>query len=175
MPSQQPVILAGMKFTKSVGSIAAALLLAVACGGSGGTAGAAASPSPSETGMMHHAALDVAASRFGQVLVDAQGRVLYLFAADKTSDSTCYEACATAWPPLLTAKGAKVDAMHAATASLTGTTTRKDATVQVTYNGHPLYYFQADTQPGQITCQAVVNFGGAWYVVDPQGNAITKS
>jgi predicted lipoprotein with Yx(FWY)xxD motif len=124
---------------------------------------------------MHHVALDVASSRFGQVLVDGQGRVVYLFAADRTTESTCYDACATAWPPLLTEKGAQVDAMHAATAGLTGTTTRKDGSVQVTYNGHPLYYFQADKNPGQITCQAVVNFGAAWYVVDPSGNAITKA
>ena len=123
--------------------------------------------------MMHHVALDVASSRFGQVLVDGQGRVIYLFASDTAGTSTCYDACAAAWPPVLTDKGSKVDAMHAATASLTSTTTRKDGSVQVTYNGHPLYYFQSDTAPGQITCQAVVNFGGAWYVVDPQGNAIT--
>ena len=160
---------------RSVGPIAAALFVSMACGGSGVTAGAAASPTASETGMMHHVALDVASSRFGEVLVDGQGRALYLFAADTTSDSACYGACATAWPPLLTDKGAKVDAMHMATAALTGTTTRKDGTIQVTYNGHPLYYFQGDTQPGQITCQAVVNFGAAWYVVDPHGNAITKT
>lgn len=122
---------------------------------------------------MHHAALDVQSSRFGQILVDGQGRALYLFAADKTTDSTCYDACATAWPPMLADKGAKIDAMHDAIASLTGTTTRKDGTVQVTYNGHPLYYFVGDKTPGQIECQAIVNFGGAWYVVDPKGSAIT--
>jgi len=48
-------------------------------------------------------------------------------------------------------------------------------TVQVTYNGHPLYYFVNDKKPGEINCQAVVNFGAAWYVRDPSGNAITKS
>ena len=124
---------------------------------------------------MHHAALDVKDSRFGQIVVDGQGRALYLFAADKTTESTCYDACATAWPPLLADKGAKIDAMHAASPSLTGTTTRKDGKIQVTYNGHPLYYFQGDKDPGVITCQAVVNFGAAWYVVDPSGNAITKA
>ena len=163
-----------MNLMKPVGLISATLFLSVACGSTGGAA-SQPTPSPSEHAMMHHAALDVASSRFGEVLVDGQGRVLYLFAADKTSDSTCYDACATAWPPLLTDKGAKIDAMHMATAALTGTTTRKDGTLQVTYNGHPLYYFQGDTQPGQITCQAVSNFGAAWYVVDPHGNAITTS
>src|ERR1700745_1444959 len=75
----------------------------------------------------------------------------------------------------LAAKGATVDAMHAATASLTGTTTRKDGSVQVTYNGHPLYYYSADKNPGDVLCQGAVDHGGAWYVVDPQGNAITKT
>lgn len=164
-----------MNLMKQLGSFASFLFLAVACGSAGGTAAATTTASPSEHAMMHHVALDVASSRFGEVLVDGQGRALYLFAADTTSASTCSGACATAWPPLLTDKGAKVDAMHMATAALTGTTTRADGTVQVTYNGHPLYYFQGDTQPGQITCQAVVNFGAAWYVVDPHGNAITKT
>jgi predicted lipoprotein with Yx(FWY)xxD motif len=124
---------------------------------------------------MHHAALDVKDSRFGQIVVDGQGRALYLFGADKTTASTCYDACATAWPPLLADKGAKIDSMHAAAAALTGTTTRKDGTIQVTYNGHPLYYFQGDKNPGEITCQGVVNFGAAWFVVDPTGSAITKT
>lgn len=124
---------------------------------------------------MHHAAIDVKDSRFGQIVVDGQGRALYLFAADKTTQSTCYDACATAWPPLLADKGAKIDSMHAASAALTGTTTRKDGTIQVTYNAHPLYYFQGDKNPGEITCQGVVNFGAAWYVVDPNGSPITKT
>jgi predicted lipoprotein with Yx(FWY)xxD motif len=124
---------------------------------------------------MHHAALDVQSSRFGQILVDAHGRTLYLFAADKTKDSTCDGACATAWPPFLADSGATVDAMHGASASLVGTTARKDGTIQVTYNSHPLYYFAGDTKPGEINCQAIVNFGAAWYVVGTDGNAITKS
>ena len=153
--------------------LASMCVLAAACGGTG-----AASASPSSqpsTDAMHHAALDVKDSRFGQIVVDGQGRALYLFAADKTTEPTCYDACATAWPPLLAEKATKIDTMHAASASLTGTTTRKDSTIQVTYNGHPLYYFAGDKNPGEISCQAVVNFGAAWYVVDSSGNAITKT
>ena len=158
------------------GTVTAALFLATACGGAGTAANASPASSPSsDSAMMHHAALDVLTSRYGQVLVDGQGRALYLFAADKTTESTCYDACAAAWPPQLADKGTTVGAMHGATGSLTGTTTRKDGTLQVTYNGHPLYYFTGDKNPGEITCQAVVNFGAAWYVVDPNGNAITKS
>ena len=157
--------------------LASVFFLAAACGGTGGTATAAgASPSAQPSAdVMHHAALDVKDSRFGQIVVDGAGRALYLFAADKTTESTCYDGCATAWPPLLADKGAKIDAMHAASASLTGTTTRTDGTIQVTYNGHPLYYFQGDKNPGEVTCQGVVNFGAAWYVVDSAGNAITKT
>ncbi len=168
-----------MKLIKSIkrkswpGTIVTALFLAAACGGGGAAASASPSPNSTSDSAMHHAALDVQNSRFGQILVDGQGRALYLFAADKTTDSTCYDACAKAWPPMLADKGAKIDAMHDAIASLTGSTTRKDGTVQVTYNGHPLYYFVGDKNPGQIECQAIVNFGGAWYVVDPKGNAIT--
>jgi predicted lipoprotein with Yx(FWY)xxD motif len=124
---------------------------------------------------MHHAALGVQNSRFGQILVDGQGRALYLFAADKTTDSTCYDACAIAWPPMLVDKGATIDATTGVSASLEGTTTRKDGTIQATYNGHPLYYYEGDKKAGEIKCQAVVNFGAAWYVIDPSGNAITKS
>lgn len=157
------------------GTVATVLLLSAACGNAGGASNATpssvAAGSPSA---MHHVALDVLNSRFGPVLADGQGRALYVFAADKTSDSTCYDSCAVAWPPLFTDKGTKVDAMHGTTALLTGTTTRKDGTVQVTYNGHPLYFFEGD-KPGEIKCQGVVNFGGAWYVVDTSGNAITKS
>lgn len=170
-----------MTITKSItgnywrGCLATAFFLAAACGATGGAASASPSPSAGSDASMHHAALDVQTSRFGQILVDGQGRALYLFAADKTKDSTCYDACATAWPPMLMDKGTTIDAMHGATSSLAGTTTRKDGTVQVTYNGHPLYYFVGDKKPGEIECQAVVNFGAAWYVVDPNGNAITKS
>ena len=164
-----------MTIIKSIGFYVSALLLAVACGSGGGGAGASPSSSAGSGSAMHHAGLDVFTSKFGQVLVDGQGRALYLFAADTAGSSTCYDACATAWPPMLTDKGAKVDAMQGVSASLTGTTTRKDGSLQVTYNGHPLYYFKGDTKPGEINCQAVVNFGAAWYVVDPQGSAVTKT
>src|SRR5262252_6641467 len=114
-----------MSTIKSLGSITASLLLAVACGSSGSASNASTSSHPTSDTAMHHVALDVQSSRFGEVLVDGQGRALYLFGADTSTSSTCYDACATAWPPLLTEKGATIDAMHMATASLTGTTTRR--------------------------------------------------
>ncbi len=87
-----------MKLIKSIkrkswpGTIVTALFLAAACGGGGAAASASPSPNSTSDSAMHHAALDVQNSRFGQILVDGQGRALYLFAADKTTDSTCYDA-----------------------------------------------------------------------------------
>ena len=107
------------------------------------------------------------ASRFGKVLFDGQGRTLYLFKRDKGSRSTCSGACAKAWPPFLTRRAPK--AGSGARKSLLGTTKRANGARQVTYAGHPLYYFRGDGKPGQINCQNVVEFGGRWLVVSPSG------
>jgi predicted lipoprotein with Yx(FWY)xxD motif len=109
-------------------------------------------------------------SRYGRILFDGRGRVLYLFARDRGGRSSCYGACAKAWPPFLT-KGAP-RALAGVNAKLLGTTKRSDGTMQVTYAKHPLYYFSEDTRPGQIKCQNVSNFGGLWLVVTPNGKAV---
>ncbi|HTT85951.1 MAG TPA: hypothetical protein VMF60_01165 [Acidimicrobiales bacterium] len=112
----------------------------------------------------------------GSVLVDGQGFTLYLFIPDRESGtSTCYGACAQGWPPLLlpTRVTAPV-AGPGVNASLLGTTHRKDGTTEVTYDKWPLYTYVTDSQPGQTTGQGVDNLGGLWYVVSPQGQAITS-
>jgi len=93
------------------------------------------------------------------------------FVADTGTASTCYTNCATVWPPLLTTGSPQ--AGTGADASLLGTTTRTDAKVEVTYKGHPLYYFFKDKAPGDTTGQGVNGFGGLWWVVSPSGAAIT--
>ena len=169
-----------MRQTEAIGqkgwraAVAAVLFLTLACGGGAVGAGSTISSTPSSESMMHHATLDVKDSRFGQIIVDGDGRALYLFTADKTSESTCYDACAKAWPPFLGDKTTSPAAMHAVNAALIGTTTRKDAAIQVTYGGHPLYYYEGE-KAGEVKCQGVVNFGGTWYVVDETGKAITKT
>ena len=110
-------------------------------------------------------------AKLGQIIVDGRGRTLYMFAADQGTTSNCYNDCAGAWPPVLT-HGSPI-AGTGATASLLGTTARKDGTTQVTYAGHPLYYWVADRQPGDATGQALNNFGGPWYVLSPSGMEIT--
>lgn len=97
----------------------------------------------------------------GDILVDARGMTLYLYTKDQPSVSNCYDACATAWPPLLT--GSDPTGSDAVAAGL-GTTQRTDGGVQVTYNGVPLYYWAKDQKPGDTTGQ---NVGGVWFVVNP--------
>ena len=108
-------------------------------------------------------------SDFGEIVVDAEGRTLYVFLADTGSDSTCYDECEDSWPPLTVegdpAAGDGIDA------SLLGTTEREDGNVQVTLDGHPLYYFAADETPDDINGQDV---GDVWYVVSPEGAAIKE-
>jgi predicted lipoprotein with Yx(FWY)xxD motif len=147
--------------------IAALLMTAVSCGGSAGQS--ASSPAPATSAPA--ATLTVASNpKLGQILVDGNGRTLYLFEADKGTSSTCYGACATYWPPLLT--GAAPAAGTGVNASLLGMTKRTDGTTEVTYAGHPLYYVVTDHNPGDATGQGVNNFGAAWYVIGADGNKI---
>jgi predicted lipoprotein with Yx(FWY)xxD motif len=107
----------------------------------------------------------------GTYLTDGTGRTLYLFAADTAGKSNCSGACASFWPPL---KGSAT-AMSGAQASMLGTITRSDGSKQVSYDGHPLYYFKEDTKAGQTTGQGFDNFGGKWWLVAPSGQPITGS
>lgn len=105
--------------------------------------------------------------KLGKVIVNGEGMTLYDFHKDKGTTSSCYGACATAWPPLLS-KG-EPRATGGAQASLLGTTKRKDGTVQVTYNGHPLYGFVADHAPGETNGNGVSGFGALWFALQPNG------
>jgi predicted lipoprotein with Yx(FWY)xxD motif len=111
-------------------------------------------------------------SAFGKILVDSRDHTLYLFERDKTTKSTCNGQCAKFWPPLLTTSKAK--AGSGVTASMLGTTRRADGKLQVTYHGHPLYYFLKDTKAGQTAGQNLDFFGGEWYVLSPAGVKVEK-
>jgi predicted lipoprotein with Yx(FWY)xxD motif len=107
----------------------------------------------------------------GTILVAGPKQMtVYLFAADKGSTSTCAEACAQAWPPVTTTGNPK--AAGGALAADLGTTTRSDGTKQVTYKGHPLYYYVTDQQSGETTGEGVNSFGAPWYVLAPTGKQI---
>jgi predicted lipoprotein with Yx(FWY)xxD motif len=116
------------------------------------------------------ARIAVAKSPLGRILVDSKGITLYDFVKDEGTTSACYGACAALWPPLIT-KGKPI-AGPGVRASLLSTTKRKDGKLEVTYKGHPLYYFVTDTKPGQTTGQGVNQFGGPWWVLSPAGKEI---
>src|SRR5205823_4000643 len=87
------------------------------------------------------AGLSVRSTEYGKALFGPSGKVVYVFGADRSSTSRCYGVCATAWPPLL--KSAAPLVGPDMKTKLLGTTKRKNGTLQVTYNGHPLYYYEA--------------------------------
>jgi predicted lipoprotein with Yx(FWY)xxD motif len=134
--------------------------VAVSAGALGGATASAA---------VSRATLTVHNTKYGKAIFDGRGRVLYLFGRDRGKKSTCYGSCAKAWPPFLTKGTPK--AGTGARKGLIGTTKRKDGRLQVTYGGHPLYYYEGDGK-GQVKCQGVNNSGGIWLVVSPAGKAI---
>src|SRR5579864_7054922 len=172
-----------------VGSLIAAALVAGACGGSStGLYGSASTPTPTTAPTtaapvapppsanptppaVTGTTIGVGSTRLGQVLVDGKGRTLYLFVADKGSQSACNSSsCVQYWPPVLTTGAPQAGA--GANGSLLGTTKRQDGTIEVTYAGHPLYYFISDKKAGDVTGQGISAFGGPWYVVSPSGMQI---
>jgi predicted lipoprotein with Yx(FWY)xxD motif len=120
-----------------------------------------------------HAEVTVGSSpHYGNVLYDKDHFVLYVYSADHGSASSCYGACSAAkggWPPMLTKGTPRVAGLNS---SLLGTTKRRDGSLQVTYGGHPLYYWSGDTAH-TIECQHVKLHGGFWYVVNPNGTVNT--
>lgn len=108
-------------------------------------------------------------SEFGEMLYDASDQAIYVFERDTGEESTCYEECATAWPPVL-ASGEPV-AGKGVEASLLGTTERRDGSTQVTYGGRPLYYY-AHEAPGEVRCHNVDLNGGFWWVVGRDGEPL---
>jgi predicted lipoprotein with Yx(FWY)xxD motif len=153
-------------------------LLVAACGSSSSsstTANAApANPAPaSTTSNASNASLTVGTAKGadGTYLTGASGRALYLWVADTNGKSVCSGACAKVWPPLI-ANGTP-GASGGVNAGDLGTVARSDGTKQVTYKGHPLYYYIADKSASQVTGQGSNSFGAKWWLVAPSGTAIT--
>jgi len=110
--------------------------------------------------------VSVHSTEYGKALFGPSGKVLYAFAADRGSKSNCYGLCAAAWPPLLTTAAPLASA--GVEAKLLGMTKRKDGKLQVTYNGHPLYYYSED-KVGKVMCQHADMHGGLWLIIKPNG------
>lgn len=105
---------------------------------------------------------------YGEYLTDGNGMSLYLFLRDAAGQSTCYNECAEEWPPLIV-KDKDISAGRWVNSDLLGTVKRKDGSLQITYNGHPLYYYEDDQKAGDITGQDKKEFGAEWYLVKPSG------
>jgi predicted lipoprotein with Yx(FWY)xxD motif len=170
-----------------IASVAAAAgigLFAAACSSTSSTTAAspaashpashAASPVASgQAGMAATVSLQAIPGIPGKALAGSHGRTLYLFEADKSGTSACSGACAKAWPPD-TVTGAPHPGSGVSQALL-GTIKRSDGTAQVTYNGHPLYYFIGDNTTGAAKGQGLKAFGAGWYVVSASGSKIDTS
>jgi predicted lipoprotein with Yx(FWY)xxD motif len=163
----------------ALAALATVGLLAAGCGsdntgsggsgsGGGGLYGGGSAPTTAPSGA---ATVSVASTGLGTILVDGSGRTLYLFQKDQPNRSACAGACAAAWPVDQSSGAPK--AGSGVTASMLGTIKRSDGSTQVTYNKHPLYYFQGDSGAGQQNGQGVDAFGAKWYAVNPAGGAVT--
>jgi predicted lipoprotein with Yx(FWY)xxD motif len=111
-----------------------------------------------------------ASTTLGSILVDGSGRTLYLFEKDGPNQSACAGACTVDWPVDHTS--ATPRAGSGVQVSMLGAIRRSDNTMQVTYNGHPLYYFSGDSQAGQFNGQGVDAFGAKWFAVAPTGSKV---
>lgn len=138
------------------------LVTLVAAGALVATAAVAASNTSSS--------ISLRTTKVGTVLVAANGRTVYLFTADKDKKSACYGQCASYWPPFIARKPTAGAGLKA---SLLGTTKRRGGKLQVTYGGHPLYFFAEDKKAGDVNGQGFVHFGGAWWVVSATGTKLT--
>jgi predicted lipoprotein with Yx(FWY)xxD motif len=170
------------KLATGVGGAVGVALLAAACSSAGSSSPAASStpagasaPSsaPASGGASASGAtvITTASSSAGTFLTSGSGRAIYLWAKDAGAMSACTGACASAWPPVT----GTATAAGSAKASDLGTITRSDGTKQVTYDGHPLYYFVGDSGPGTASGQGSDNFGAKWWLVAPTGSDLTGS
>ena len=153
----------------------AAAIAVAGCGGSSGTTSSstASNPpatTPATTATSASATLTLGPTTHGQALVGSQGRSLYLFEKDTATTSTCSGACAGIWPPLVVSVAATPG--NGIVAAKLGTTKRADGQTQVTYNGHPLYYYAGDTAAGQTAGEGLNSFGAGWDLVSASGKKI---
>ncbi|HEY2437811.1 MAG TPA: hypothetical protein VGH93_11565 [Solirubrobacteraceae bacterium] len=119
-----------------------------------------------------NSAITLRKTALGKALADANGRTLYLFAGDRPNVSTLSAAGRAVWPAFRA--GSLPQAAGGAAAARIGTATAAGGATQISYNGHPLYYYVGDHKPGQTGGQGLNEFGGRWYALSALGAAITS-
>jgi predicted lipoprotein with Yx(FWY)xxD motif len=176
-----------MKIPRFVLIAVAALALGIAAAGCGGSNSSSATPASgtnasngssgaygsggggSSSSSSSAVTVKAVSSPLGTILVDQDGKTLYLFEADSMNKSNCSGGCLTLWPAVM-AKG-KATAGNGVSAGMIGTATGSS---QVTYAGHPLYWFSGDTAAGDTNGEGLTDFGGAWYAVSPAGKSVEE-
>lgn len=157
--------------TGSVVALAGVLLLAACSANTGG--GSATSSTSSSAGSASSAnQLKVATTSAGQALTGKDGKTLYFFAKDSGGKSACNTGCVANWPPFTLGAGETATAGDGVEASMIGSITRDDGSKQVTYGGHPLYYYAADSAAGDANGQGVL---GLWFIANPAGTLPSAS
>jgi predicted lipoprotein with Yx(FWY)xxD motif len=165
---------------------AAALALLAGCGSSSSSATTPAATTPAATTPTSSAAasttpasasnavvLTTKHARMGTILAAGPKKLtVYLWESDKGDTSVCSGACEKVWPPVRSGEAGK--AAGAAVAADLGTTTRSDGTKQLTYKGHPLYYYVKDKDDEDVYGQGSNSFGAGWYVMGPSGTKIDE-
>jgi predicted lipoprotein with Yx(FWY)xxD motif len=176
-----------LKILAFAGATLAIAAIAAGCGSSSSgssaspSAGTSASGSPMGSGYGYGSpakapsssgavTVKAASSPLGTILVDSEGKTLYLFEADSPNMSNCSGGCTAVWPPVTTS--GKATAGAGVSAGMLGTAKRSDGSMEVTYAGHPLYWFEGDTKAGDTNGEGLTDFGGAWYAVSPAGKAV---
>ena len=155
-------MISSRSFTLLVGAVLTALVLA-GCGQREKAATAYTGAEPATIG--------VASTNLGNVLVDAEGRTLYLFEKDAATSSACAGACAGAWSPL--PRSGEPTVGRGADAALITTAKRPDGVPQLAYNGHPLYLYAGDASPGDTHGHGLTDYGAAWYALTPEGEQVS--
>jgi predicted lipoprotein with Yx(FWY)xxD motif len=152
-------------------AVAMALLLLVAACGSGSRPGASSSTAAGSGASSSRVLIGTARGPHGTYLTGASGRALYLWVGDNDEASNCSGDCAATWPPVIaTARPAPASGVSAAGL---GTILRSDGSEQVSYHGHPLYYYAADAGARTTRGEGSDSFGASWWLVAPSGSAIT--
>lgn len=144
--------------------LAIVVVIVATSGGNKATGQPAAAPT---------SAISVRQTPVGKVVVDGSGRTLYLFARDGRNVSRLSAAGRAIWPPFTAAT--LPAATGGASAAQIGTVSATGGARQITYNGHPLYYYVGDHGPGQVNGQGLNQFGARWYVLSGAGAAITSA
>jgi predicted lipoprotein with Yx(FWY)xxD motif len=162
--------------TRLAGPTIFAVLALAGCGGGGSSSSTAASRPASTTASTAAVAVSSrSVPKLGAVLVNSQGRTLYIFVPDKHAKVTCVGACAQLWPPAKLSGTQTATASGQVRASLLGSDSDPEGGRVITYAGWPLYTYISDTAPGQVTGQDVETNGGLWYVISPAGKVITAA